>query len=361
MQVIRSLEELQAKILECNNALDHQSDDAMRRLFNEFRMDFSDQLPPDPFSPAFRDFQMELYSKLTGRPYELRNERTIYITPEHIRRPFPYYVQSSTTAGNHLLGIGFMLRTLDLPPGARVLEFGPGWGNSTLSLALLGMQVTAVDIEPNFCELIRSRAAQHDVEIEVVQADFFWAESVTEPYDAVIFFECFHHCDDHLRLMRALRHRGEAGRKSLLRVGTDPAGVSGALGFADGRRGLVGDPQFWLAGTRVRRGLLPGSLGANRLECVQASMRRPALGRRMGSTPGGSRGARCGAGRHDLPSPGTAAIRARADRSWRVGKRNRAEPRARGSVPVDIVASHHATTSLQTAAAAALTYETRER
>ncbi len=205
MQVIRSLEELEAKILECNHALDHQSDDAMRRLFNEFRMDFSDQLPPDPFSPAFRDFQMELYSKLTGRPYELRNERTIYITPEHIRRPFPYYVQSATTAGNHLLGIGFMLRTLDLPPGARVLEFGPGWGNSTLSLALLGMQVTAVDIEPNFCELIRSRAAQHDVEIEVVQADFFWAESVTEPYDAVIFFECFHHCDDHLRLLRALR------------------------------------------------------------------------------------------------------------------------------------------------------------
>jgi hypothetical protein len=32
-----------------------------------------------------------------------------------------------------------------------------------------------------------------------------WAESVVDPYDAVVFFECFHHCADHMRLLRALR------------------------------------------------------------------------------------------------------------------------------------------------------------
>lgn len=73
--------------------------------------------------------------------------------------------------------------------------------------------MTAVDIEPNFCRIIRERAAQNQVGIEVVQSDFFWAEGVTQPYDAAIFFECFHHCDDHLRLLRALRKAVKPGGK----------------------------------------------------------------------------------------------------------------------------------------------------
>lgn len=213
MQIISSLAELEAKIAECNDALTHQSDDAMRRLFHEFRMDFSQERPADPFSAPYREFQLDLYRRFAGHPYTLQNERTEYITADHIRRPFPYYTQSSQTAGYHMQAIGFLLRTLDLPVGARVVEFGPGWGNSTLALALLGMEVTAVDIEPNFCRIIRERAAQNQVGIEVVQSDFFWAEEVTQPYDAAIFFECFHHCDDHLRLLRALRKAVKPGGK----------------------------------------------------------------------------------------------------------------------------------------------------
>ncbi len=63
-----------------------------------------------------------------------------------------------------------------------------------------------MDIESRFCELIRRRAALVGLDVDVVNADFFWTESVTEPYDAAVFFECFHHCTDHLRLLRAL-HR----------------------------------------------------------------------------------------------------------------------------------------------------------
>jgi predicted O-methyltransferase YrrM len=32
---------------------------------------------------------------------------------------------------------------------ARVVEFGPGWGNSTLTMAMAGLDVTAVDVEPS--------------------------------------------------------------------------------------------------------------------------------------------------------------------------------------------------------------------
>lgn len=112
--------------------------------------------------------------------------------------------QSTGTAGHHLLAIGFLLCKLALPPGARIVEFGPGWGNSTMELARLGLDVTAVDIEPSFCEVVRRRAVQLGVRVAVVEADFFWAEKVAAPYDAALFFECFHHCHDHLRLLRAL-------------------------------------------------------------------------------------------------------------------------------------------------------------
>jgi SAM-dependent methyltransferase len=61
-----------------------------------------------------------------------------------------------------------------------------------------------VDIESDFCELLRRRAKRQEVNISVVNADFMWAETVQEPFDAAIFFECFHHCADHIRLLKAL-------------------------------------------------------------------------------------------------------------------------------------------------------------
>jgi ubiquinone/menaquinone biosynthesis C-methylase UbiE len=69
----------------------------------------------------------------------------------------------------------------------------------------MGMTVTAVDIEARFCELIRRRAGLANVGIDVVHADFMWAEQTDKTFDVVLFFECFHHCADHLRLLKALR------------------------------------------------------------------------------------------------------------------------------------------------------------
>lgn len=211
MQVITTMEQLDAKIAECNDALNNRSDDAMRALFGGFRVDFSADAPRDPFSPEYRAFQLALYERVTAKAYSVANERTLFDPGNYVDRPFPYYLGSTATAGHHVMAMGFLLRTLDLAPGARVLEFGPGWGNTTLALAQLGFRVTAVDTEPNFCELIRRRAARHGVAIDVVEGDFFWAETVAEPFDAVLFFESFHHCDDHMRLLRALHRAVKPG------------------------------------------------------------------------------------------------------------------------------------------------------
>lgn len=103
-----------------------------------------------------------------------------------------------------MIAVGHAIRSLDLKPGASVLEFGPGWGNTTLALAMMGFDVTAVDIEANFCRLIETRAAQAGIPVNVVNGDFAWIETIVEPVDAVLFFECFHHASDHLRIIKAL-------------------------------------------------------------------------------------------------------------------------------------------------------------
>lgn len=159
----------------------------------------------DPFSDEYLNGQMALYRDIAGKAYDVSNERTKFDVDEIARRPFPYNTNSAEVVGTQLLSIGSLLRRLNVPQGGRILEFGPGWGNTTLTMAMAGFSVTAIDIEPDFCDLIRKRAEQNHVSIEVINGDFMHAEKVTEPYDAVVFFECFHHCADHMRLLRALK------------------------------------------------------------------------------------------------------------------------------------------------------------
>ena len=153
----------------------------MRDVFASFRMEFSTQVPTDPFSPEYMDFQMMLYRRLSGRDYAPANEQTKFDMAKAGRCPFSYYTGSCRTSGFFTMGVGFPLYSLNLAQGARVLEFGPGWGNTTIAMAMTGLNVTAVDIEPAFCDLLPRRAKRQEVDIQVVNADFMWAETMTEP------------------------------------------------------------------------------------------------------------------------------------------------------------------------------------
>ena len=156
MRIISTLDELDEMVTECERAA-QVSDDDLRRVFQTFRMDVSAQLPPDPFSAEYATAQMALYERLAGRRYSTANEETIFDLESVVARPFPY-AASCRVAGAHLGAIAFLLRKIQLRRGAQVLDVGPGWGNTTVALAQLGFKVTALDIEPRFCELIRERA-----------------------------------------------------------------------------------------------------------------------------------------------------------------------------------------------------------
>lgn len=205
MIIVNSLSELDQMIAKCNEA-ERQSDDAMRRVFGTFCMSTPIDMPADPFEDEYRIHQMKLYADISGKSYDISNEVTKFPIDSAVKRPFPYYTKSFQTVGEHISALGFIIRHMELAPGKRVLEFGPGWGNTTIALARMGYDVTAVDIEADFCELIRQRAVQEGCHINVIQGEFFLAERMEEKFDAVLFYECFHHCDDHLRLLRGLHN-----------------------------------------------------------------------------------------------------------------------------------------------------------
>lgn len=205
---IASLEDLDAILKECDKA-QLESDDALRAIFQTFELKpAAFDLPTDPFSDAYRDKQFELYSKISGRPYRVANEASEWVNVDSaIAKPFPYYTESFQTVSDHILALGLIIKTMQLQPGSKVLEFGPGWGNTTLALARMGYKVTAVDIEPRFIDLIRRRSEGIADNLVLVHGDFSEISSLTDRFDAILFYESFHHCSDHQALVGELANR----------------------------------------------------------------------------------------------------------------------------------------------------------
>jgi cyclopropane fatty-acyl-phospholipid synthase-like methyltransferase len=64
---------------------------------------------------------------------------------------------------------------LQIFDGARILEFGPGSGETSIYYGLWGAQMTLVEINPQSCDLLHDRFAEYEVTSrldDVIQADF---------------------------------------------------------------------------------------------------------------------------------------------------------------------------------------------
>lgn len=202
-KVVRTLAELDDMIARLEQAV-RSSDDDLRRGFKSFRMELDWSMPANPFSPGYRQAVLEMYEWLHGGAYSTDNEATAFDMDSALARPFPYLTGSPATVGDYLIAVGHLVRTVGLGPGSRVLELGPGWGNVALPLAQLGCAVTVMDVSPQFVDLVAARARQVGAEIDARVGDFSSVEQVAggdRPYDAVVFFESFHHCLDHNGLL----------------------------------------------------------------------------------------------------------------------------------------------------------------
>jgi SAM-dependent methyltransferase len=92
--------------------------------------------------------------------------------------------------------VELMLRLLDLPDGAEILDAPCGHGRIANRLAARGFRVTGLDNNERFIELARSRAAEQDVSVDYLEGDL--RELPFEGrFDAVInWFTSFGYFDD---------------------------------------------------------------------------------------------------------------------------------------------------------------------
>ncbi len=208
-RIIRTLAELDAEL----DRMEGGTYDEHKRLFSSFRMQIDRGPDLDPHSAAYRMREWKLYEFLSGKPYTAANEVTRLDTDAMARLPFPYFTESATAVGDQLMAIGFLIKSLGLPSGSSVLEFGCGWGNLTIALARTGYDVTAVDIAPDFLEVVRRRADQEGCDVTLIEGDFTVAAEIERRFDAVVFFESFHHARDHEALIRELDHLVAPGGK----------------------------------------------------------------------------------------------------------------------------------------------------
>ncbi|MGJ7511781.1 class I SAM-dependent methyltransferase [Variovorax sp. GT1P44] len=131
-------------------------------------------------------------------------------------RPYPYSTGDAKIIGDQLMAVGHVIQSMSLKRAARVLEFGFGWGNTTVQLALSGYQVTGIDITPSFVELVQRRAGTLGLDVDASVGTFFDVEHMEQQFDAVLFFEAFHHCSDHVRLLKAIPRVLKPGGKLVL-------------------------------------------------------------------------------------------------------------------------------------------------
>lgn len=161
--------------------------------------------PANPESPAYRAQQLALYAEISG--FDPPHYRTVAQEPVDVEKAiaslYPYCTGSLDVTGSHLMALGYWLKTLSLSRTSRIIEFGAGCGDLAVLMAKCGFDVTAVDISSSYVDLIKRRARHEGIRINTVVSDMIDVEP-TEPFDAAVFCEAFHHCDDHIALLDRL-------------------------------------------------------------------------------------------------------------------------------------------------------------
>lgn len=203
MRYINNLNDLDIELQRVDEKFAISNDEGVRAL-SEFCYIINANFPQDPYSKEYFDAQMKLYLEISGRDgYTVSNEHVEFDYEGLKNNPYPYNTHSPETVGNQLLAQGFLIKVLNLAPHARIVEFGPGWGNTTLHFTQMGYHVTAVDSEKAFLDLIEYRTAMLSKKVELVHQDML-AFNSSNQYDAAVFFESFHHCANHLKLLKNL-------------------------------------------------------------------------------------------------------------------------------------------------------------
>ena len=171
----------------------------------------------DPFSQEYMDLQIQVYRELSGREVnQQENEQTDFTLEDHVNTSNAYGLRQPSEFVSHYQRLSNGIALAKLPVTPKVLDLGCGWGLSSEFLALLGCDVTAIDINPNFVQLVQQRARRLGYEIDAQVGTFESFDTGENVYDAVLFYECFHHAIAPWEVLENLRSKLKVDGKVIL-------------------------------------------------------------------------------------------------------------------------------------------------
>lgn len=177
----------------------------------------------DPCGDEYRVQQHRLWQVVAGvdRDYEVEidEKEANWEAVDAVRAPGFYQrrdPEAISSASDHVIASGMLLKHCGLKAGDRALEYGAGFGQTALALARLGVRVDTVDVSRTFCDFVNQQARFFRVPLEAFAGRFGDAPRPGVRYKLVWFYESFHHCVDFLRVVRLLPDLLEPGGRVIL-------------------------------------------------------------------------------------------------------------------------------------------------
>ena len=177
----------------------------------------------DPWSEAYASQQHRLWALIVNSDRAYRPDLDEIEVPlgdvDSLRCP-GFYVRRDpmaiTSASDHVLAMGMLLKHCALEPGNWALDYGAGFGQTALALARLGVNVDTVDISAAFCDFVRQQAEHFQVPLQAFKGRFGTNPRPGKQYKLIWFYESFHHCVDFLRVVPLLGEHLVAGGRVIL-------------------------------------------------------------------------------------------------------------------------------------------------
>jgi len=199
-----TVEEIETLVLRANKI--RQSGEV---AFVEYLNSHSLKITPprcSPHSREYRGFWESTHYAILGEAYDARrHEKYDFELSQLIEKPYSYTSQEPSIIANQMRDWANILEAIGLPAGSRILEMGAGWGNTSLLLAQSGLEVSVLDINPLYLQLINERSHRLGLHINTIESEFLDIVKIGERYDAILFYESFHHSIDHAKLLDALK------------------------------------------------------------------------------------------------------------------------------------------------------------
>ena len=151
-----------------------------------------------PFSAGYAAAVEKRWRAVAARPHYsvlLEHDPNVKADQKQLANLYPFSSRDTRFIGEYWMGVYFALKLFDDAPDRSVLEYGVGWGNTTIALLQSGFKVVAVDIEQKWLRLLEMRAQRDGLgaELQTIHGIFGDLPAGDAQVGGVLFYECFHH------------------------------------------------------------------------------------------------------------------------------------------------------------------------